>query len=138
MLHKRVLLAVLAGFVACLVVGTLVAMAMGPFIAPRFGAHIRDPNTDGLLMPALLAGYAVVAAGLVWLQRIAPPAGVAIAVRRGLVLGLVVFVGDHLVTAGWSRLDALAMLVSGVADALAVAFAAWACHTVLGAQRVPA
>ncbi len=138
MLGKRIVFAGLAGFLTSVLAGTVIAMAMGPFLAPRFGAHIRDPQTDGLMMPALLAGYAVVTAGVVWLQHISSPATRRNASVQGLILGFVVFVGDHLVTAGWSRLDAPAMLVSGVADALAVAAAAWVCHTVLGARRVPA
>lgn len=138
MFPKRTLLAGLAGFLTSVLVGTMVAMVMGPFIAPRFGIHIRDPEVDGLLMPALLAGYGIITAGVLWLQRIAPPVDARAAIRRGLVLGLVVFVGDHLVTAGWSQLDAFAMLVSGFADAIAVAAAAWVCHSILGARRVAA
>jgi len=38
----------------------------------------------------------------------------------GLALGLAVFLGDHLVTAGWSKLPALPMLISGGLDAFAV------------------
>ena len=135
MFKTRTFLAGSAGFLTCLVVGTVIAMAMGPFVAPRFGVHIRDPQTDGLLMPALLTGYAVIAAGVVWLQRVTAPASRGVALRQGMVLGWIVFVGDHMITAGWSQLDAPAMLASGFADAFAVAAASWITYIVLGARH---
>lgn len=37
-----------------------------------------------------------------------------------LVLGTAAFLGDHLVTVGWSKLPALQMLLLGLVDKLAV------------------
>lgn len=113
-------IAVLVTFVTLVVTSTMVAMGMGPFINESFGQMIRDPDGDGLLFPALLSGYAVIAIGLVWLYpRVFPtPPRWAQAALFGGVVGLMVCLGDHLVTAGWSRMPAWSMAVSGVLDSL--------------------
>ena len=38
----------------------------------------------------------------------------------GAALGLAIFLGDHLITAGWSRLSAIPMAISGALDALSI------------------
>lgn len=104
---------------------------MAPWLAPTFGAAIRDPDTEGLLWPALLGGYAVVAALVVWTIAQTAPRRRRGAATAGVVVGLGVFVGDHLVTAGWSTLPAWSMLASGFADALACVPAALVGHAIL-------
>lgn len=121
----------------------MVALAMGPFLNASFGEMIRNPETDGLLMPALLGGYAVISMGLAWLYpRVfsSRPGATELMLFAGVV-GLLVCLGDHLVTAGWSRLPAWSMGVSGVLDALAFLPAAlplrWAYERKAGHKRVP-
>ena len=115
---------VLAAWIAMFVSGSAIAVAMGPWIAPTFGEMIRDPESDGLLWPALLGGYLVISIVLVIFMRSIQPATIWKATELGLILGLAVFLGDHLVTAGWSKLPAVSMLISGLLDSISVGFAA--------------
>ena len=112
----RVLIAWSTMFVS----GSIIAIAMGPWIAPTFGEMIRNPESDGLHWPSLLGGYLVISIVLVWLMQSINSQSPWQAILLGLNLGLAVFLGDHLVTAGWSKLPALSMLISGILDSLAV------------------
>ena len=110
------------GYVVMNVVATTLAVViLQPFVSPMFGLYIRT-DLDGLSFAPLLAGYLVITIALVWLMPLVKSGrsdwlhGAAV----GLVLGAAVFLGDHLVTAGWSKLPALPMLLSGLVDALAV------------------
>jgi hypothetical protein len=118
---SRSLLTVPAGFVAMFVTATAIAIAMRPLVAPMFGPYIRT-DADGLAFLPLIAGYFVVTLVLAWLlPRVATGLqGWRHGAVVGLALGLAVFLGDHLVTAGWSQLPALPMLISGALDAIAV------------------
>jgi len=124
-------LGTLAAFLAMNVVGALTAMVIAPLVAPQFGGLMRNPARDELQVPALLSGYAVVAIALALLLggvEAKPPGRSA---RLGLTLGLAVFLGGHLITAGWSVMPVAAMALSGVVDSLAVAFGAAAFSWVL-------
>lgn len=118
--------AALVAFVTAVVAGTIVAMAMGPFINESFGQMIRDPGGDGLLFPSLLSGYAVIACGLAWLypRVFRDPTRWTEAATLGGVVGLSVFLGGHLVVSGWSRMPLWSMATSGVLDSIAIVAAA--------------
>lgn len=123
----RFTIAGLVGGFATLISGTIIAIVMQPWVAPYFAGHIRKENEDGLLFPALIAGYFVI--GFV-LSYLAPKLGVknmkqTQIITLGLAIGLATFLGDHLVTAGWSRLNAGAMAFSGVLDSLSVMVGFW-------------
>ena len=117
---------IIAGIVssfATLISGTIIAILMQPFVAPYFGDIIRKENEDGLLFPSLIAGYFIIGFCLSYL---APKLGVTSMklfqiLTLGAVMGLAIFLGDHLVTAGWSRLNAGAMFFSGLLDSISVA-----------------
>lgn len=115
--------AILAGTIACLVTGTMIAIAMQPFIAPHLAPHIRTEE-QGLLFPALLSGYFVIGAMLTILAALTEVSSRSWTwvLQTGAVVGLAVFLGDHLITAGWSQLAAVPMAVSGVLDSLSVLF----------------
>lgn len=115
------LFAFAAAWVACLVSGTVIAVAMQPFIAPLLAPHIRTEEM-GLNFPALLSGYVVLALGMIALAVLADAASRSWSwvLQTGVVLGLTVFLGDHLITAGWSQLAPGPMAVSGVLDALSI------------------
>ena len=115
------LFAFAAAWAACLVSGTAIAIGMQPFIAPLLAPHIRTEEM-GLHFPALLSGYVVLALGMIALAVLSDAAsrGWGWVMQTGAVLGLTVFLGDHLITAGWSQLAAGPMAVSGVLDALSV------------------
>ena len=119
----RVISSIAAGYLATFVVATIAAISMRPFVSPMFGQFVRA-DADGLAFGPLLAGYMVITLALVWLiPRIRTGAsGWRHGAIVGAVLGGAVFLGDHLVTAGWSRLPALPMLISGIVDVLAVVF----------------
>lgn len=110
------------GYVVTNVVATALAVAMlQPLVSPMFGVYIRT-DADGLAFAPLLAGYLVITIVLVWLMprvntgRLGWRHGAVV----GMVLGTAVFLGDHLVTAGWSKIPAVPMLLSGLVDTLAV------------------
>ncbi len=110
------------GFVVTNVVATALAVGLlQPFVSPMFGLYIRM-DADGLAFAPLLLGYLIITIVLVWLMpRVkSGQSGWLHGAVVGLVLGTAVFLGDHLVTAGWSKLPALPMLLSGLVDALAV------------------
>jgi hypothetical protein len=123
----RYVIAGIAGGFATLLSGTIIAIMMQPLLAPYFGELIRKENEDGLLFSSLIAGYLVIGLSL---SYFAPRLGV-INMRLsqiftlGMVSGLAIFLGDHLVTAGWSRLNPIAMTLSGLSDSLSVAVGFW-------------
>ncbi len=117
---QRRILGCAAAFVAMNVVGTGIAMVMGPFVGPQFGTLLRDPAGAGLNFPALLCGYAVVAMALTVLHGRSASKELGPSALLGLCLGLAVFLGDHLITSGWSVMPAGTMAVSGLFDSLAV------------------
>ena len=124
----RFVIAGLVGGFATLISGTIIAIAMRPWISPLFGELIRKENEDGLLFPSLIVGYLVIGFCLSYL---APRLGVKNMqqiqiVILGAVMGLAIFLGDHLVTAGWSRLNVGAMIFSGISDTLSVVAGFWA------------
>lgn len=111
-----------AGYVVTNIAATTLAVViLQPMISPMFGSYIRT-DADGLAFAPLLVGYLVITIILAWLMpRVkSGRSGWLHGAVVGLVLGTAVFLGDHLVTAGWSRLPAVPMLLSGIVDALAV------------------
>lgn len=108
-------------YVTTFVVATIAAISMQPFVSPMFGRYVRT-EAAGLAFAPLLTGYMVITLALVWLTpRIrTDESGWRHGAIVGAVLGAAVFLGDHLVTAGWSSLPALPMLISGLVDISAV------------------
>ncbi len=133
----RFTLAGLAGTLGAFIAGTIIAIIMQPWIAPQFGEHIRTEQ-DGLLFPALIMGYVTI--GFV-LAYIAPKwsiekMSISQVAVTGLAIGLAIFLGDHLITAGWSRLPAGPMAISGFLDSFSVVFGLLAVYFVYRYKRV--
>lgn len=118
---RRMIISMAAGYVVTFVVATVSAITMRSLVSPLFGTYIRT-DADGLAFLPLMTGYLAVAAALVWLvYRVKTRAtGWLHGAIVGAVLGSAVFLGDHLITAGWSKLPAWPMLISGIIDILAV------------------
>jgi hypothetical protein len=114
------ILAATISFVCMNVAGALIAMAMAPFVRPAFRDLIRDPATDGLLLPALLTGYFVVSLAVAYLWPRLESRTWRSTIGLGVSLGCAVFFGGHLIIAGWSRMPAVAMAVSGALDSIAI------------------
>lgn len=118
---NRYLLAIPVGFFVMFVAASSIAVAMRPLVSPMFGSLVRS-DAAGLALGPLLGGYFVVTCALAWL--IPRVKCVSVTYRHGaevgLVVGLAVFLGDHLVTTGWSTLPTKPMLISGCFDSLAV------------------
>ena len=115
------IIAGLAGSLATLVAGTVIALLMQPWIAPQFGPYVRT-ESDGLLFPALLSGYLIIGFSLAFISRqcALEKKTTRQVMGLGMVIGLAIFLGDHLITAGWSYLPVGAMAVSGVLDSFAI------------------
>jgi len=110
------------GFVVTIVVATALAIVvLQPFVSSMFGLYIRT-DADGLAFAPMLSGYMVITIALAWLMpRVRTGrSGWLHGAVVGMVLGVAIFLGDHLVTAGWSKIPALPMLLSGLVDTLAV------------------
>lgn len=110
------------GYVVTNAVATALAIGiLQPIVSPMFGVYIRT-NADGLDFAPLFVGYFIITTVLVWLMPLVNSghSGWLHGAVVGLGLGTAVFLGDHLVTAGWSKIPALPMLLSGFIDTLAV------------------
>lgn len=55
----KLLFATVAGTLACFISGTIIAIAMQPWVGPMLAPQIRTEEM-GLLFPSLIAGYFVV------------------------------------------------------------------------------
>ena len=122
---KKLLLALLGAFVINNIVGALLAQfILAPWLNQSFGATLRAPEELGL--PALLTGYFILSllmvvgfryvhSNLNWFQT---------GIVYGGVVGLMTFLSDHLIVAGWSILPPGPMLISGLIDTLAPVSAA--------------
>lgn len=88
-------LATLVGAFTCLFTGTIIAIAMQPFIGPLLTPHIRT-EAEGLLFPSLLTGYFVVGAMLVAIGVLteASEKSWLWIFKMGAALGLAIFLGD--------------------------------------------
>lgn len=115
-------LPLITGYVVTNIIATTLAIGiLQPFVSGMFGSFIRT-DADGLAFVPLLAGYLVITVVLVWLvPRVKSGcSGWLHGAVVGLALGAAVFLGDHLVTAGWSKIPELPMFLSGLIDSLAV------------------
>lgn len=122
----RFTIAGIAGGFATLISGTIIAIIMQPWVGPHFGEYIRNKE-EGLLFPSLIAGYLVIGFCLSYvLSRLrVKDMKLSQIFSLGAVMGLAIFLGDHLITAGWSRLNAGAMAFSGLLDSLSVVVGFW-------------
>jgi len=134
----KLVIATLVGTIVCLITGTIIAIAMQPFIGPLLAPHIRT-EAEGLLFPSLLSGYFVVGAMLVAIGVLTEVSGKSWLwiFKMGIALGLAIFLGDHLITAGWSRLSAIPMAISSALDALSIVASFAAVSFVLKRGAVP-
>lgn len=127
----KFIVAGIIGGVSALFAGTIIAIIMQPHIAPYFGNMIRN-ESDGLLFSSLVSGYFVIGFALAYLVPKCNKMNGDIlpTLRFGMIMGLAVFFGDHLITAGWSHLAFAPMAISGLMDALSVVVASWAVKVV--------
>ncbi len=111
----------LFGALVTLVTGTIIAIAMQPYIAPQMIGMIRTEE-QGLLFPSLVSGYLII--GLVGAFLLQETELYRKEISRQmasfLLIGLAIFLGDHLITAGWSQLPVVPMAISGVLDSFSV------------------
>ncbi len=118
---KKFVLSLGFGFVVNNVVATLVAaLILQPLLNPLFANTVRT-DAQGLAFFPLLGGYFILTLLMVvgykyfsmrgpWLKK-----GAA----WGLFIGGAAFLSGHLITAGWSIIPSLPMLISGMLDMLA-------------------
>jgi len=127
----RFLIAGFVGSLGALVTGTIIAIIMQPYVAPHFGEYVRTEQ-DGLVFPSLLAGYAVIGFAISYIASKLSVESMSLieVLTIGAAIGLAVFLGDHLVTAGWSYLPVGVMAVSGALDSLSIVVAFWAVSVV--------
>lgn len=117
---KKQILATVVGFFATFIANTILAMTIiGPFLNEKIGIS-RDPEKDGLNFPAILIGYLVLTIFMVWLiPLVKGKPWLQKGLLAGVMTGLVVNVGGHLITAGWSIADGSSMFLAGIIDSFA-------------------
>ncbi len=117
----KTLLRTLAAFLTTFISGTILAMAMNPFIAESFNGMIRTKE-QGPFMPGLLLGYLMLGLFLaVYYPKVKQPneSWARSGAVFGLSVGALAFLADHLVVAGWSTMPSGPMILSGCVDSLA-------------------
>lgn len=114
---RKFLLVVGIVFVASNLTGTLIAkFALAPMLDTGFGSTLRPP--DGLQFPSLLGGYLIMSALMVLAYRYFRFAShwKINGLIFGSLCGGLTFLSDHMITAGWSVMPPMPMLISGVLD----------------------
>lgn len=117
---KRYLLAGLVGFVLINILSAMSAMlVLQPTVNHLLQPHIRSQE-EGLNFPALTLGYLVITIGLTYVLANfkAGRSWVEKSLLVGIAVGMSVCLGDHLVTAGWSKFHMGAMAFSGIIDTI--------------------
>lgn len=113
----RTALATVGGFVTMFITnGILAAAVIGPLFEARYRQFVAAPVNYALLA----AGYLIIALALALLYpRLAPTASWFIrSLSVGALVGLAIFLGAHTVIAGYTVLDPLGFILSGLLDSL--------------------
>lgn len=110
----------IAGFIVLYLSAAIISISSNIFLEPMFGAHIRS-SRDVLFVP-LVAGYFIVALCL-YISLSNFSSGTK-KVQKGFIFGAVfgaaVFLGGHIIIAGWSVIAFKPLLISGLLDILPV------------------
>jgi len=111
----RWVLRVLVAFLVMFVVnGAVAALVIGPLLERRYG----DVVATAVRPAPLVVGYLLIAVGVTVVHRVA---AVGADRRRafllGACMGLAIFAGAHAVQAGYTTMDPVGWILSGVADA---------------------
>ncbi len=114
------IIAPLVGFALTFINNMLMAvLIITPFLDHRLEVTVKDPSL--LNMPALIAGYLlmnivmafvyprVMLGGASWLRK---------SVILGSLFGVATFVSVHLVLVGYTTIDPMAFILSGILDAI--------------------
>ncbi len=115
---KRIALGLLAGFLASMIANTVLALVVLAPINDDLG--IARTTEQGLNYPALMIGYLVLAAVLVWtVNHTNQPNWLKRGALAGFVVGAGTFIAGHLITTGWSIAKLAPMAYSGIIDTIA-------------------
>ena len=115
---KKTILAIILGFVVTFAVNTIIAFTIiGPLFNQALGI-VRTPD-QGLNVPAILAGYLLVAAGMTWIiQNVEYASWMKAGIIVGALTGIMIFVAGHMIIAGWSTINSSALIYAGLFDAI--------------------
>jgi hypothetical protein len=111
------LLAALAGFVTMFITnGLMAAVVIGPLFEERYQAIIANPQR----FPILIIGYLIVALAMALLYPRLNPlhSWLTRGVIAGILIGLSIFLGAHTVIAGYTTIDAVGWILSGLFDSV--------------------
>jgi len=108
---RRIVVAFLVMF---LTNGATAAIVIGPLLQHRYADVVATTVQPGLL----IAGYLLIAVAVTVVHDMAAVgADRRRALQLGASLGLAIFAGSHLVQAGYTTMDPVGWILSGVADA---------------------
>lgn len=128
----RMIVAFLVMFV---VNGAMAALVIGPLLEHRYGEVVATRARPA----PLIVGYLLIAAAVTVVHRLA---AVGADRRRGLLLGvcmgLAIFAGTHAVQAGYTTINPVGWILSGVADAVGPTAAMVALSVLAGRTGAPA
>lgn len=113
----KTLLAALAGFVTMFVTnGLLAVVVIGPLFEERYRELIAIPQR----FPLLIIGYLIIAIALALLYPQLKPthSWLPRSITAGILVGLSIFLGAHTVIAGYTTIDPIGWILSGLFDSI--------------------
>lgn len=113
----KTVLAAFVGFIAMFITnGLMAAVIIGPFLEERYREIVATP----VRFPLLIIGYLIIAVAMALLYPRLKTAQnwLSHSVVVGILIGLSVFLGTHTVIAGYTTIDAIGWITSGLFDSL--------------------
>ena len=113
----KTLLAALAGFITMFITnGLIAAVIIGPLFEERYREIVANP----LHFPLLIIGYLIIAVAMALLYpRLKPTHNwLGHSAIAGVLIGMSIFLGAHTVIAGYTTIDAVGWILSGLFDSI--------------------
>ena len=114
---KKTALAAFAGFMTMFIVnGLMAAVVIGPLFESRYEAVVAD----SVNFPLLVLGYTIIAIAmaLLYLQLQPNPNWFQRSLSAGLLVGAAIFFGTHTVITGYTTIDVVGFVLSGLFDSV--------------------
>jgi uncharacterized BrkB/YihY/UPF0761 family membrane protein len=113
----KTLLAAFAGFITMFITnGLMAAVIIGPLLEERYREIVANP----VRFPLLIIGYLIIAVAMALLYpRLKSTQNwLSHSVITGVLIGMSVFLGAHTVIAGYTTIDAVGWITSGLFDSI--------------------
>lgn len=114
---QKIVLAALAGFVTLFITnGLMAAVVIGPLFEDRYRDSVADPTN----FPLLVIGYLIQAIAITIIYAGIQPAQnwFTQSLKIGISLGLAMFLGTHTIISGYTTIETVGFILSGLFDSL--------------------